>query len=163
MIQYIGIVIIIIAFVINYIILKKAIYIIKLKDKTRIEIYNRILSLWIENKNNNKNIKNYLKKNNFNNIAIYGCGELGKRLAEELIANGFLNISIIDNVKQEFIFNKHVIETESLNEFNDNVQMIIVTPVHQFNDIKKVLIDKNINCSIVSLEEIVKEIYFDMD
>lgn len=156
-------VVLIMYFFISIVILKKAIKIIKSKDKSREQLYYNILNLWLENRNNKKTITEYLKQRNIKKISIYGCGELGRRLAEELLNDGYDNISFIDSKRLEFQYNELIVNSKTLNEFDfSEVEMIIITAIHQFDNIKMNLQNERIRCQIISLQQIVEDMFFDL-
>lgn len=107
---------------------------------------------WIEAQNNNISIGEYIKKNGWNNVAIYGCGDLGYDLYKSLV-NEKTNINVVcgidNNQKMDFPIN-----IVSPNQFKEDVDVIIVTAVYYFGEIERVM-KKKTSADIVSLEEII--------
>jgi hypothetical protein len=93
-------------------------------------------------------------KKEFRHIAIYGIGEIGKLLYEELFDSG---ISI------EYFIDMYSNKTNifGIDVLNDNfnlakIDTIIVTIVSEFYDIKRSLNSRG-NCKVISLDDIVSE------
>ena len=107
---------------------------------------------WIEAHNNNISIGEYIKKNGWNNVAIYGCGDLGHDLYKCLV-NEEANINIIcgidNNEKLDF-----PIKIVSHDQFKEAVDVIIVTAVYYFGEVEQLMKEKT-SADIVSLEEII--------
>ena len=73
------------------------------------------------------------------------------------------DISFIDSSKTKFEYNGFVVTTKNLDEFKfRQSEVIIVTPIHQFDNIKRNLENRNIRCPIVSLQKIVEDIFFEL-
>lgn len=128
---------------------------IKRNDKIqKFKLYYELLSEWlyIKNlKNDNISIENYLNKKGIKKIAIYGFGELGKRLYEDLKNS---------SVTVEYVIDKNITESEdnvifkSLNANLPIVDAIIVTAVYEYENIK-LSIQKEVDFSVISLEHII--------
>lgn len=97
----------------------------------RNKIYYEILYLWLDNRNNNRNIANYFNVRNIHKIAIYGGGNLGKLLYDELkIENKCIVNYIIDKQHVENDFgNLPIIKLQELDKA-ESVDAIIITPVY---------------------------------
>lgn len=111
-----------------------------------------VLNNWLKLKLSKKTLKKFFDDNYIKDIAIYGMGELGKRLYEELIE---LDVNVLYGIDR----NADVIEVDglkivTLNDKLDAVDAIIVTPIQFFDDIHE-SIDKKGNFNIVSLEDVV--------
>lgn len=127
----------------------------KEKNK-RLQKYYDLLNLWIINKNDGNRIDSYLLKRGWKKICIYGYGEIGKRLYEELLQSNEISIeAIIDNSFR----NQKVVEDIKCYTLQDNlpsVDVTIITPIFQIDDIIKDLNRKGVyNC--VSIYDILCE------
>lgn len=132
-------------------------YIKNMKERysvKRLDSYYKTLNQWLFLKNEGKNLEEYFLDNEYKNIAVYGLGELGHRLIEEL-RHSSINIKYAIDQNSESIFSEF--EVLSLDDNLPDVDAVIVTPIFDFNDIKQSLEDK-INCNIISLEDIVYEL-----
>ena len=65
----------------------------ELKERlAKFEDYFAIVNKWLKNRNQHISVADYFKNNHYEKIAIYGMGEIGKRLYEELCAEGILSL-----------------------------------------------------------------------
>ncbi len=80
---------------------------------------------WIEIKQDGKKIEEYLLKNGYHSIAIYGASYLGQRLLHELEGTGV-------NVK--LVFDKNNIDI--CKEYSEMIDAIIITPITYYDEIK---------------------------
>lgn len=116
------------------------------------EFYNLLIE-WLKLCQEGKTLASYFEKNNYKTIAIYGMKELGERLFDELRETGVEVKYAIDRNSAVYA------EIEILNpeEVLPSVDVIVVTAIHYYNEIKETL-SKNINCPIISLEDIIYSI-----
>ena len=98
--------------------------------------YYNLLNEWLELKNKGKTLDMYFKNEGINNIAVYGMGELGYRLAEELKNS---NINIKYGIDKSAVFGYGDLTIQSLNDDIKNVDAVIVTPIFEFDKIEKEL------------------------
>lgn len=130
-------------------------------QKIRYKLYYNITNKWLENKNFNKLITNYLIDRNIGSVAIYGIGELGERLYEELKDSKVQVSYFIDRSAEE---NDYVLDGIPLINLDsikskDKVDLIIITPIYAFNSIEKSLKAVGIHENkIIGLDEIINEI-----
>ena len=109
---------------------------------------------WIHNLQVGKSISNYLTEKGFREIAIYGMGDLGKALLNELNKSGIIVSYVIDKNAGEIFLEIPVITPDS--EF-ESVDAVIVTPFLQFEPIKEML-RRKINCPILSIADIINNL-----
>lgn len=116
-------------------------------------INNCLLSYnWLKNKIDKKEIIEYLKYKEYKRIAIYGYGDLGKMLYDE-IENSTIEISyLIDQNADNICAPIPVINPIDI---CDLVDAVIVSVAYDFNSIKQI-IEKKLDCPIISLEEIIR-------
>jgi glycosyltransferase involved in cell wall biosynthesis len=121
--------------------------------------YYRLINQWLKNKNNGKSVFEYFKNNGIGSIAIYGIGEMGLRLYEELKGTSIkISYFIEKNFDQEFATeNVKVVALDDIT-YKDKVDAIVITPIYDFNNIKEILLNKKLDFTIISLEEIVNKI-----
>lgn len=122
---------------------------------SRYNIYYKMLNQWVKNKSQNKRISNFLREHDINTVAIYGIGEIGQRLYDELNQDQ-LNISYFIDAAGERKTAEGV-DVISLKEIplQEQVDAIIVTPVYDFESIYDNLLNKNVDTVILSLEGII--------
>lgn len=116
--------------------------------------YYEILLQWLRLKQSDKKICDYFKKNGYKNIAIYGMGELGCRLFDELKDSNVHVKYGIDNNAESINAGFPIVK---LDNNIDSVDVIVVTAIFSYDEIKENLLKKT-NNKIVSLAEIIYEI-----
>ncbi|MCY6959576.1 hypothetical protein [Clostridium brassicae] len=127
----------------------------------RNKVYYSILYLWLKNKLNNKNIEDYFLKNKIKTIAVYGAGNLGELLYDELKnSNKVYTKYLIDqgNVNKKN-YQIPIIKLEQLSNMEE-VDCIVVTPIYAYDQIKENLSKLGLN-KIMCIDDIVTEIYYE--
>lgn len=117
--------------------------------------YFRLLNTWMELKEKGQNLSEYILKKGFNEIAIYGAGEIGKHLYEELKDSSVLIAYCIEKKLNKSFYNKKVY---LLSEDLPKCDAVIVTPTFAFQEIQKELKNK-VKMPIISIDEIVFGMY----
>lgn len=115
--------------------------------------YYAMLIQWLGILQNKSSIDKYFKENKYEKIAIYGIGEVGKRLVCDLNNTEVFVKYAIDSTQQS----SEKLRIYKLSEVSDDVDVVIVTPIFAFDKIKKDL-KKIFTCPIVSLEEVIYDI-----
>lgn len=110
----------------------------------------KILEKWISNVQEGKFIIEYFRKKNIKSIGIYGLGCVASRLCDELNNTEIEIRYIIDRNADRLISDFRLV---TLDNNLEEVDTIVVTPVDQFELIRKEL-EKKIGCSIVHIEDI---------
>lgn len=128
--------------------------------KERFKEYYTVTNQWIHNKNEGRSLINYFKENNYNTIAIYGMGELGTRLYEELKDSDIKIAYFIDKNADEIYYGVDEITTVGLDDMDsqEKVDAIVVTPFYDFDEIEEKLQEYDMESDIISLEDIIYEI-----
>jgi hypothetical protein len=109
-----------------------------------------IMIIWMEKIQDGKSISGYLKNNNIQTVAIYGMAYLGTCLERELDRAGIDVLYVMDR-NTSICSDRPIL---SLNDELPKVDLIIVTPIIDFEKIKLALL-KKIDTSIVSMKDIV--------
>lgn len=135
---------------------KKAI-VEKNKRIDKFKSYYNLLNQWMYLRQENKSLAEYFKKNNYNRIAIYGLGELGNHLIDELKNTEIKIVYGIDKSVDSIFGDIQTFSLEEIDRISEDVDVIVVTAVFAFEEIEKELIGK-IESHIISLDEIVFEI-----
>ena len=129
-------------------------YINTIEDENRKfhEFYD-ILLQWIKVHQTGHTLADFFIKNQYKTIAIYGMKELGQALLNELNNSGVEVKYGIDR-DADSIFAP--VEVYRPDEKLDDVDVIVITAVHYYNDIVFSITDK-MNCPIISLDDVVYE------
>ena len=124
-----------------------------LRDKkiNKFKEYYNLSNRWLSLKMNGRALNEYFKKNHYKKIAIYGVGELGKRLVEEMVGTSIEITYALDKDAGGDILGIPVLDCEDdLNE----VDVIVVTPIFDFDSICEKL-GKHTNMKIISLTDVI--------
>ncbi|ENK1242704.1 hypothetical protein AB2063_000826 [Clostridium botulinum] len=122
-------------------------------------LYYKVLYYWIKNNSNNKSISDYLLDNGVNSVAIYGAGNLGEILYDELKREKKILIKyIIDKSSSNSSFNNTpIFKPEEINSIS-KVDYIIITPIYAFGDIQANLKKLGIK-NVICIDDIIFKIY----
>ncbi len=110
----------------------------------------RLMNNWTRNYQNKKNISEYLKNNGISTVAIYGLGDVGETLYNELNAT---DVQILYGIDQSVDYFCNI-PIYKKNDLIPEVDLIIVTAITAYKDIE-VELSKKIRCKIISIEELV--------
>lgn len=116
--------------------------------------YYNILNQWIILTHEGKNIEEFFIKNDLQKIAIYGMGEIGNRLFEELKES---NVTVKYSIDKNAGSTYSELEVHSLEDELDEVDAVIVTTAFVFDEVRDKLEGK-LNCPIISIEDVVFEL-----
>ena len=125
----------------------------KKKKIDKFKSYYNMLNQWLLIKQKGGSLDKYFKENGYHKIAIYGMGEMGERLYDELKNTEVKVEYAIDQAAESVYSELKVIGKE---EDFAPVDAIIVTAVFAFDEIEEELREK-VNCPILSLEDVVYE------
>lgn len=121
-------------------------------SKKHLELF-LLMNQWVKLKQEGKNLASYFENHGYYKIAIYGMSYVGETLAEELDGTTIkIEYGIdqkVDSIYAEF----DILSPESKLK---NVDVIVVTAIKFFDDIKEKLKQK-VSCPIISLEDILYE------
>lgn len=109
---------------------------------------------WLVNYILDRNIVSYFNKMGYREVAIYGLGEIGTIFLDSLRKTN-LSVSYAIDKNASVIFEDISVITPDSKEYKE-VDVIIVTPIFDFDKIKSIL-EKKVKCPIVSLEEVILE------
>ena len=120
----------------------------------RADDYYHVLVQWMRNKYNGNRLSNYFIKHGYSKVAIYGMGEIGDLLYEELLAEGFKVEYSIDQIG-----GSHIKELRgyTLKDELPEVDAIVITPIFAMDSICNSLQNKT-NAKLVSLKEIIYDL-----
>jgi hypothetical protein len=128
----------------------------------RYKKYYKLLNMWICNKNSDITIEKYLKNNMIKNVAIYGIGDIGVRVFEELKNSPDINIKYF--IDKSIVNSKSAIDNINVipldERFLDEVDAIIITPIYCFDSIRDQIREICIKVKILSIEEIISDLNY---
>ena len=127
--------------------------ILKINDKKtdKFKKYYILLDQWLSMKQTKTDITGYFKENGYEKIAIYGMGELGNRLYDELKDTDiYVAYGIDKNNKTSY----PGLKIYSLEDDFENADVIVVTAIFAYSIIKKELAEKT-NIPVISLEDVI--------
>ncbi|MDE6760102.1 MAG: hypothetical protein K2J90_05390 [Lachnospiraceae bacterium] len=132
---------------------------IKEKDgKTnKFKSYYTMLNQWLCIKQQNGNLSDYFKENNYNKIAIYGLGEMGSRLISELNGTEIEVVYGLDKKVDNIFCDIKAYSLDDIENISDKVDVVVVTAIFAYDEIEEELREK-FDCDIISLEDVVFEI-----
>lgn len=113
--------------------------------------YYEILNRWLILKQEGKSLEKYLLDNGYKNIAIYGMGELGNRLYDELKSS---SVKVKYAMDTNYSGKYAELDIKDLEDDLPEVDIIIVTATFAFDEISGKL-GKAVDCLIVPLEDVV--------
>lgn len=113
----------------------------------------QLMSQWVRLTQDGKSIKDYFIKKDYRDIAIYGKGHFGEAAAKELLGSGITVKYFIDQ-KADKDSGDFVVSPDSELE---EVDVILVTPVTSYGEIKQRLV-KKVSCPVISIEDILYEV-----
>lgn len=116
--------------------------------------YYNMLNQWLILKQEGKSLEKYFTDNNYKTIAIYGMGEMGNRLYDELKNTGIEVKYAVDQNAAKTYSELEVIDKED--DFAE-VDAIVVTATFAFEEIEEELSEK-VDFPIISLEDVVFEV-----
>lgn len=121
---------------------------------SKFKTYYNTLNRWLELKQKGISLDKWFQKNGYKNAAVYGMGELGNRLYEELKDTEIKVKYAIDQNAYGVSLDIPIYQKED--ELPD-VDVIVVSAVFAFSEISGEL-EKKCTCPVVSLEDIVFEL-----
>lgn len=127
--------------------------------RNRFKCYYEVVNNWLKNKNANKSIVDFFKRNDIKTIAVYGFGELGSRFYEEIRESEIKVEYFIDKNAAKTYLGIDNIPVVNLKEVlsQKNVDAIVVTPVFDYMSIEEDIERNGIKHKIISLEDIIYE------
>ena len=101
------------------------------------------LKRWLENRNQNKTFSDYFHEYGYQKIAIYGVGDLGKLLYEE-IKDSDVEVKYFVDRNAEGIREMDKISVVTIEEMGnmEDVDALVITPVGNYDAICRVLADQ---------------------
>lgn len=111
-----------------------------------------VFDQWLTFLQEGKSLEEYFKQNNYKTVAIYGMRELGEHLYDELKDSDITVKYVIDKNADAVYTDVDVVTPD---DHLERVDVIIVTAVYYFEEIKEML-ETKVDYAIVSLEDIIR-------
>lgn len=127
------------------------------KRADKFKLYYNVLNQWMYLKHNNRNLSEYFKRKKYKRIGIYGLGELGNRLIDELRDTETEVVYGVDKGMGSTFGIVPSFSLEEIQNITEDIDVMVVTPVFAYSEVADGLRDK-VNCEIISIEDVV----FDM-
>lgn len=121
-------------------------------DKNRVMFL--LMNQWVNIKQDGSDLEKYFIKNNYQRIAIYGMGDVGKRLVKELKNSAIQIVCGIDRNRDNIYSDIQII---TMNDEFPSVDAVVVTVLNEFYEICDALAAKT-DCPVVAIEDILNEI-----
>lgn len=125
------------------------------------ELYNAIgfkcLHLWMSNREQGKNIGDYLLEKGIKKAGIYGYGILGRHLIDELQKSNIEILWIMDKNKNKTIDTIPFVNVET-NKKIEHPEIVIVASIKYYEEIERMLISEGY-MNVRGIEEIVEVLY----
>lgn len=125
----------------------------KVQKLDKFKGYYSMLNVWLALKQEGKSLEKYFIDNGYKTIAIYGMGEMGNRLYDELKNTSIEVKYAVDKEASSVYSELNVIEKEDKME---KVDAMIVTATFAFDEIEEEL-NKLVEFPIISLEDVIYE------
>lgn len=129
---------------------KKIIYNVQKELKKNIYLF-RFTNEWLIFKQKKGDVSEYFKDKQHHSIIIYGMGHLGERLVDELKGSDISIQYAIDKYKKD---GYEGIDIRSMDEDLPEADVVVVTPIYDFWEIKRSLTNRFM-CPIISLEDVI--------
>ncbi len=116
--------------------------------------YYNMLNQWLVLKNEGKKLDKYFIHHGYKTIAIYGMGELGNRLYEEL-RNSEIEVKYAIDKKADSTYSE--LDVYNLEDGLEEVDVVVVTAIFDYEKIEEEL-ENVLSYPIISLEDVVFEL-----
>lgn len=116
----------------------------------RLSNYGKLDSKWNSLHIKGKTLGHYFKEKNIHTIAVYGYGIIGNKVIKELQED---NIQVSYVIDKDPRYQNTELTTYSLEDEWPHAELIIITPIFAYEEIKQLLISRKIK-NVVSIDEI---------
>lgn len=130
-------------------------YVLKYERKRADKFYSyfNILDKLLSCKERDYNFAEFFNKKNIKTVAIYGMGQVGRHLKYELKKAG-IKIEYVIDEGENVIYDEEM--HYNLSDKLPLVDIVIVTPITEFEEIKNKILDNNKMLKVVSVSDILK-------
>lgn len=113
-----------------------------------------LMNQWTNIKQEKRNLEEYFVNNKYFRIAVYGMGDIGKRLIKELRDSEIKVAYGIDRNCNNICTN---IKVMTMDDNLEEVDAVVVTVIKEFDAIREDLL-KRLNCPVIAIEDILNEV-----
>lgn len=124
------------------------------KEIYRFKAYYDMLRKWIEAKQEGKSLEDLLLKKGYKNIAIYGMGDVGNLLLDDLKDT---DINVVYGIDKNAVADSCKLEIVKPQGKLKNVDAIIVSAIFAYDEIAGML-EPLVDCPIVAMDDLIYEI-----
>ncbi len=115
----------------------------------------KLFQAWMIDMTTGMHVGDFLIRNGFTHVAIYGYGLLGKALYSVLVSEGIEDLYVIDRDDQKWDWHSNAMFYKPQDIANmEHVDAVIITPITYSDDIYKMLASF-FTCPIFLLEDLV--------
>lgn len=114
--------------------------------------YFNLLERWMICREQNYSFTKFFDENHIKSVAVYGMGKIGKHLKYELEKAG-IAISYVIDEGENVVYGKE--EHYNLRDRLPTVDIVVVTPVYEYEEIKKKILNNNNRLKVVSVESLI--------
>ena len=128
------------------------------RTRSKLQEFYEVLIKWIELKQKKQEIGDFLKQNGFGTVAIYGMKELGELLYDDLELSG-MEVPYCIDARADYVCKDLSTKVIRPDDYSDacDVDVVIVTAIHYYEDIFLQLWKRKKCSPILSLEFIIDE------
>lgn len=119
----------------------------------KFKAYYGMLNGWLSLKQEGKTLATWFEENGYKNVAIYGMGEMGDRLYEEL-KNTDIKVAYAIDQNSDSIYSE--LQIYQKEDGLPEVDVIVVSAIFAFDEIS-IELKKRCSCPVISLEDVVYE------
>lgn len=113
-----------------------------------------LMNQWTNIKQEKRNLEEYFINNRYFRIAVYGMGDIGKRLIKELRDSEIKVAYGIDRNCNNIYSN---IKVMNMDDNLAEVDAVVVTVIKEFDAIRGELL-KRLNCPVIAIEDVLNEV-----
>lgn len=120
----------------------------------KFKTYYNVLNHWLRAKQEGKKLSDFFVSNEYKTVAIYGMGEIGNRLFDELKAEDVTIKYVMDQNAGSVYAD---IEVLGIDDELPEVDVIVVTAMFAYNEISEQLKEKT-DATVISVEDVIYDL-----
>ena len=129
---------------------------IRSSEDERLNGYYTLLNKWLELSQHGKSLSSYFEENHYQKIIVYGMGELGQRFCDDLKGTDLeIKYAIDQNAEEQFTD----LELYSIHDTLPEFDVIVVTPIFAYEEIRKQLNEMGYE-NVIALDEVIYSVLY---